>query len=444
MIPTTVPDDAPPSPAPPQAITRRHIVAATLGNALEFYDFTTYAFFAIQIGHAFFPAKGAFVSLMLSLATFGAGFITRPIGGIVIGAYADRVGRRAAMMLSFSLMGASILALAIIPPYAQIGLAAPILAVIARLAQGFSLGGEVGPNTAYLLEAAKPRGRGLMVSFQGASQLISSMFGGLVGLGLTALLPQAALETYGWRIAFLLGAVTLPFGLLLRRTMPETLHRPEPAGARANSGAELGVLRANARVITLGLMIIGGGTITTYVTNYMTTFAQSSLHMAPAVAFAATWVPNGTGLAAILSGGWLSDRIGRRPVMIWPKLAHLALLYPIFSWIVISRAPVALLCGMAVLGAASAMGGGAIYAALIESLPKAVRGRTFATIYATAVAVFGGTTQPMVAWLIHITRNPMAPAWYMLGSSAIALAAMTLMAESAPVRQKSILAAQTG
>ena len=215
-------------------LPRRYVAAATVGNALEFYDFITYAFFAIQIGHTFFPGHSEYGRLMLSLATFGAGFITRPIGGLVIGAYADRVGRRPAMMLSFTMMGAAIIALALIPSYRQIGIAAPILAVIARMVQGFSLGGEVGPTTAYLLEAAPLHRRGLAVSWQGA-QGIAATLGALVGVGVSSVLPPAALDAYGWRIAFLLGAVTLPFGLWIRRGLPETLHAPEATAIAAKA-----------------------------------------------------------------------------------------------------------------------------------------------------------------------------------------------------------------
>src|SRR5260370_19517196 len=208
-------------------LKRRHVAAATIGNALEFYDFLTYAFFSIQIGHAFFPAQNAYGSLMLSLATFGAGFVTRPIGALVIGAYSDRVGGRPAMMLCFIMIGCSIVVMALIPTYATIGIAAPILAVIARMVQGFSLGGEIGSNTAYLMEAAPTDMRGLTVSWQGVSQNLALIGGGSVGVLLTAVLPPAALDAYGWRIAFLLGAVAVPFGLWLRTNLPETLHAPE-------------------------------------------------------------------------------------------------------------------------------------------------------------------------------------------------------------------------
>src|SRR5580704_14363363 len=207
---------------------RRHVVAVIAGNALEFYDFITYAFFSIQIGHAFFPSQSAYGSLMLSLATFGAGFLTRPIGAFVIGNFADRAGRRPAMMLCFILMGCSIVGMAVIPPYTLIGIAAPILAVIARMTQGFSLGGEIGSNTAYLSEAAPPRRRGFIVSWQGACQNIAQVAGGLVGIAVNHWLPAAAVDAYGWRIAFLIGAITVPFGLWLRSSLPETLHAKEP------------------------------------------------------------------------------------------------------------------------------------------------------------------------------------------------------------------------
>ena len=202
------------------AITPRQVTAAVVGNALEFYDFTTYAYFAVQIGHAFFPGRSAFESLMLSLATFGAGFFSRPVGAIVIGSLADRVGRRPAMLLSFGLMGLAILGLALTPSYRQIGLAAPLLALSFRLLQGFALGGEVGPTTAFLIESAPPGRRGLYGAWQGASQGVATLFGGLIGVGLSTHLNAHDLDAWGWRIAFLIGALVLPLGLIIRRNLP--------------------------------------------------------------------------------------------------------------------------------------------------------------------------------------------------------------------------------
>ena len=418
--------------APPLVATRRHVLAAVMGNALEFYDFITFAFFAIQIGHTFFPARTAFISLMLSLATFGAGFVLRPGGGWVIGPSPARAGRRAAMMLSYVMMGASITALALIPSYRAIGVAAPILAVTARMVQGFSLGGEVGSNTAFLLEAAPPLRRGLFVAWQGASQEIAATLGSLIGLALSALLTAAALQAYGWRIAFLLGALTVPFGLLLRRNLPETLHAPEPDPTPAEAGPPV---RAALRIGALGLLMLGGGTIGTYVLNYMATFAQSALHLSASVGFASTLGVNLAAFVAILAGGWASDRWGRRPVMIWPQLVYVLAALPVFILIARVPSPWIVILGPTFLAAVGAFAGGAYYTALCESVPKAVRGRAFAVTYALAIALFGGGAQPLAAWLIHVTGHPESIGVFLMAGTLMTLAGMLLMQESAPIRR---------
>jgi MFS transporter, MHS family, citrate/tricarballylate:H+ symporter len=414
-------------------LTGRAVFAATVGNALEFYDFITYSFFAIQIGNAFFPSRSQFASLMLSLATFGAGFLTRPIGGLVIGAYSDRVGRQPAMMLSFSMMGSAIILLALTPSYAAIGIAAPILVILARMVQGFSLGGEVGPTTAYLMEAAAMDKRGLSVSWQPASQQIAATAGALVGVGLSQIMSSAALDSYGWRIAFLIGAITLPFGLWIRNGLPETLHKRETGTAGILvTDKETG--RDHGRIIVLGLVILASGTIITYITEYMTTYAESTLKVGSDLAFGTTVVSNSTGIVAALFGGWLSDRAGRWPVMVWPQLAALLLTYPVFLWIVETRSALALLVGLGALSMIGSIPYSAFYVALAEGLPKNIRGRAFATLYGVAIAMFGGTAQLIVTWLIHATGNALAPAWYMLFASGIGLGAMIMMRETAPVK----------
>jgi MFS family permease len=413
------------------ALKPRHVIAATIGNALEFYDFLTYAFFSIQIGHAFFPAQSAYGSLMLSLATFGAGFVTRPIGAVVLGAYADRAGRRPAMMFCFILIGCSIVAMAVIPSYASIGLAAPILAVIARMVQGFSLGGEVGANTAYLMEAASAENRGLIVGWQGSSQYLALIAGGSVGVVLTAVLPPAALDSYGWRIAFLLGAATVPAGLWLRSNLPETLARP---GAGASDPTQMAHTRAHWRLLLLGLAVLSALTIATYISDYTVTYGQATLHMSVRVGFIAETVSFIVGIPAILLGGWLSDRIGRRPVNIWGNLLFLVSIYPMFAWIVAERSEVVLIVGMSILSIVSNLNTASFYAGLVESLPPSIRGTGFGTMYAVSVAAFGGTTQLVITWLIHATGSAMAPAWYLTGATAIGQIGVLLMPESSPGR----------
>ena len=421
----------------PTGSPARAVTAATIGNALEFYDFVTYAFFAIQIGHAFFPSESAYGSLMLSLATFGAGFVTRPIGGIVLGAFSDRVGRRAAMMLSFTMMGCAITTMALIPPYSAIGISAPVLAIMARMVMGFSLGGEVGPTTAYLLEAGAVKRRGLMVAWQTASQGIAATAGGLVGFFLSRVMAPASLDAYGWRVAFLLGAVTVPFGLWLRHGIPETLHNvEEQASVVSNARTRFGAARESSLIIVLGVIILAYGTISTYVTDYMTTFAQDTLKMGAGPAFAVAVVGNLASVGGSLYGGWLSDRIGRRRVMIWPNLATLLMTYPVFLWIVGARSSFALLTGIGLLNLIGSIPFGGFLVALAESLPKQIRGSAFAIVYAVAITAFGGTCQLMIRWLIQVTGSAMAPAWYLLAATAIGQAAMQMIPESAPGRQK--------
>jgi MHS family citrate/tricarballylate:H+ symporter-like MFS transporter len=408
--------------------------SATIGNMLEFYDFITYSFFAIQIGHTFFPTQSEYGSLMLSLATFGAGFITRPIGGIVLGIYSDRIGRRPAMLLSFALMGIAIITISLTPSYNAIGLAAPAIVILARMLQGFALGGEVGPTTAYLLEIAPPRRRALVISLQPTSQEIAATAGALVGLILSKTMTPADLESYGWRVAFLIGALALPFGLWMRRTLPETIPQTESDVGQPEQSGHFTQARKYVRVIVLALTILACGTIATYVTQYMTTYAQTTLHVASSTAFATSLVSNGLQIIGALFGGWLADRFGRKPVMIIPQLVVLVFTYPTFLWMVDAPGAWSLLFGFGALSLIGSLPFTAFYAAFTEALPQQIRGGVFATVYAVAIASFGGTAQLVVTWLLHVTGNPLAPAWYLLLAAVVGLVAMSLMPETAPVK----------
>lgn len=419
-------------PAPSPARMGRYIAAVTLGNALEFYDFLTYSFFAIQIGRCFFPSTSGYGSLMASLATFGAGFATRPLGAIAIGQYADRVGRRPAMLLSFMLIGVSIIGMALIPPYQSIGFMAPVLFVSARLLQGFSLGGEIGSNTAFLVEAAMEEMRGFIVSFQGASQMASALTGSAVGAALSVLLSPDALTSYGWRIAFALGGLVVPIGWWLRRSLPETLtaytRTAEPIASRAR------LARSHWRVMVLGLVILGMGTIGAYVQMYIVTFAQHVLHLSAHAGFLASCANSMAAIPALLLGGWLSDRFGRRPVNVVGNALLLVLVVPLFAVAVDSGSAATFVVSMSVLGFVSNLTFGVVCAALGEGLPRAIRASAFGTVYSIAMAFFGGSSEFVVTWLIHIFASPMAPAWYVAGATAVAQVALMILPESAPVR----------
>lgn len=427
-------------------VRSKDIIAATIGNALEFYDFFIYGLFAIQIGRAFFPAASSYVSLMLSLATFGVGFLTRPLGAIVLGSYADKVGRRPAMVLSLSMTGLSMAALACIPSYAMIGVAAPVLAVAARLIQGFSLGGEVGANSAFLVEAAPPERRAEIVSWQGVSQAIALVLGSFVGTLLTAVLSPAALEHYGWRLAFAVGVAIVPCGYWLRRQLAETLHEQEANGSSVARGSlgQWELARHHWRVMAFGLMAIAAGAVGTYIFVYIATYAQTILHLPPRVGFLASLAGYGAEIPCILLGGLLSDRYGRKPVNVWGNLSFLLAIYPVFLWVAAARSATALICGMVILNATSSVRMGSFYAAFIESLPPKIRSGGFGTVYAAAVALFGGTTQIVVTWISHVTGSAVAPAWYLIGFTLLGQIAYMLYPETAPVRLRAQAASAVG
>ncbi len=415
------------------AIKPRHVAAAVIGNALEFYDFTTFAYFATQIGRAFFPSHSHFVSLMLALGAFGAGFVLRPVGSLVLGRYADRHGRRPAMMISFAMMGIAIVGLAVTPAYSTIGVAAPILVVVWRLCQGFALGGEVGPTTAYLIEAAPPHRRALYAAWQAVSQNMAAIVGGSTGVILTFLIGAADLDVWGWRLAFGLGALILPVGLILRRNLPETLHHPEEATRHQPA---LTTLRAHARIIGLGLVLIAAATVSTYSMTYMTTYARETLKLSSRVSLAAPIVNGTAGVLFGLAGGLLSDRLGRRALLIWPRLFFILALWPVFYLMARNRDAVTLFAGIFILAGASALTTASVFAAIAESLRKEVRGLALGGVYAIAVAVFGGGTQPAITWLIEVTGDPLSPAWSGIVFALAGLAASLAVRETAPSRAR--------
>jgi MFS family permease len=410
------------------AVSKKVVVAAVLGNALEFYDFTTYAFFAVYIGQAFFPAATPFASLLLSLGVFGVGYIFRPLGSVLIGAFADRAGRRPAMLLTIVLITVGTMGLALTPTHASIGLAAPLIVVLCRLIQGLAIGGEVGPASAFLIEIAPPGRRGLYGSWQLASQGLAALTAGLIGLALSLVLDTGDLAAWGWRVPFLLSLLLVPLGLYLRRAMPETLERgPKTA---PSWGATLG---GQARVLVLAVLIILGSTVATYVGAYMTTYAIATLHLPPSTALAATAVGGAVATVFAVLGGWLSDLYGRRPILLVPRLLTAVVAVPAFLLLNAWPGPATLYLATAALTALTAMSGAATVIAIPELLPASVRAGGFAIAYGVGASLFGGTTQPIVTWLIGATGDPLSPAWYVTATTLVSIIAVLALPKSTTV-----------
>jgi len=401
-----------------RALRPAHVAAVAAGNALEFYDFLTYGFFAPQIGRAFFPSHDPTTSLLTALATFGVGFLMRPVGAAAIGVIADKAGRKPAMLLAFMLMGLTMLGMALLPTYASIGPLAGWLAVACRMVQGFAVGGQVGPATTYMVEAAPANRRGAFVSLQFISQYIAIIASGVVGFVLAHSLSEAALASWGWRAAFLVGLVIVPFGLILRRGLEESM--PETPRAAATPALPP---RGFGFIAFLGLLLLAGGTTVNYLGNYTTTYATQTLHLSSVVGFASTIMVGVGGLIGSALGGTLGDRYARRPLIVWPFAVQALIMVPMFMAVAATRSPLALWIVAAVFSFVNGLSSTNTLVFITERAPSAIRGRSTGLIYAVSISVFGGSTQFVVAWLTALTHSVLAPAWYATGITVLSLAA---------------------
>jgi MFS family permease len=412
---------------PVATITRKGVAAAIAGNALEFYDFVLYAYFAIYIGQAFFPIAGEFGSLLASVATFGVGFFTRPLGSVLIGAFADRAGRKPALILTVALITLGTLGIAATPSYATIGIAAPIIVVVCRLLQGLALGGEVGPATALLLEMAPRDKRGYYTSWQMASQGLAVAVGGLFGVVVSASMSPQDLAAWGWRIPFLFSLVLVPIAIYIRRGLPETLGHHEAA---STTQIVTTVFRQQRRWVVLGILLMLSGVVSSQFGNFMATYAIKALKLSPAVAQSSVLLAGLLTFAGALLAGWLCDRHGRKALMLLPRAALTLAIVPMLIWLHGSPTPTTLFIVVGVLATLTAMSGAASLIAVPELIPSAIRSTTLSLVYAIAATVFGGTTQLVVTWLMAATGDPVSPAWYIVVTGVISLVAMALLPET--------------
>lgn len=416
---------------------RRQIFAAVVGNALEWYDFVVYGFMTAIISRLFFPTDSEYASLLAAMATFGVGFFMRPVGGILIGMYADRKGRKAALQLIILLMTISIAMIAFAPTHAAIGAAAPVLIVAARLLQGAATGGEFASATAFLIESAPPGRRGLFGSLQMVGQSVAALGGAAAGMLVTQALSPQQLDSWGWRVPFLVGLLIGPVGLWMRRHLDETEAFLQAAGEASVPVGLRAVLRDHMREVLVCFGLVLSSTIMFYVVLvYMPTYAKTQLHMPLGDAFAAQV----TGLICLTVlipfFGLLSDRIGRRPVLMLAALLYLVLPWPLLAWVLDDPTPARLTAMQVTLCSAIAVGFGAISTALAEQFPVRQRSTGLALAYNFAVMLFGGFAQLIVTWLIAVTGTPIAPAYYVMFGAAVGLAAACFIAD--PSRQEAV------
>ncbi|WP_271409045.1 citrate-proton symporter [Pseudomonas sp. Q1-7] len=412
----------------------RQVAAAVIGNALEWYDFIVYGFLSSIIARLFFPADSEYASLLMALATFGVGFFMRPVGGVLLGLYADRKGRKAAMQLIILLMTLSIALIAFAPDYTAIGVGAPVLIVVARMLQGFATGGEYASATAFLVESAPAHRRGLYGAWQLFGQCLAVFAGAGMGALVTHTLSAEALDSWGWRLPFILGLLIGPVGLWMRRHLDE----PEAFidARRTHQGESLGlmqILREQRRavLVTMGSCIYG--TVAFYVVLVnMPTFAHKQLGLPLDQVFMVQMLAVALMTLIIPCAGALSDRIGRRPVILAGNLAFFLLVYPLMAWVAHAQSLEHLLAMQLLLCAMIGLSYGPAPTAVAEQFPTHVRSTGLALAYNVAVMLFGGFAPFIVTWLTQVGGSPVAPAYYVLFAALIGVVATCFLREGAP------------
>jgi MFS transporter, MHS family, citrate/tricarballylate:H+ symporter len=399
------------------------VLRVTSGNFLEMFDFFLFGFYATYISKAFFPAASETASLLLTFMTFGAGFLMRPLGAIILGAYVDHVGRRKGLIVTLSIMAMGTILIAFVPSYATIGMLAPVLVLIGRLLQGFSAGVELGGVSVYLSEMATPGNKGFYVSWQSGSQQVAIIVAALIGYALNLMLSPAALSDWGWRVPFFIGCMIVPFLFYIRQSLAETkeflarTHHPTVAEIYRS-------VAANWQIVLLGMMLVVMTTVSFYtITVYTPTFGKSVLGLSDVDSLIVTFCVGLSNLFWLPVTGAISDRIGRRPVLILFSALTLVTAYPVLAWLVAHPTFGNML--VALLWLSFLYGGynGAMVVALTEIVPADVRTAGFSLAYALATALFGGFTPLISTWLIAETGNKAAPGLWMAFAGACGLIA---------------------
>ena len=419
----------PPAPANPHASASKFgtVLRVTSGNFLEMFDFFLYGFYATDISKAFFPGKSAYISLMLTFVTFGAGFLMRPLGAVILGSYIDRIGRRRGLILTLALMACGTVLIACVPGYATIGYAAPALVVVGRLLQGFSAGVELGGVSVYLSEMATPGHKGFYVSWQSASQQAAIMVAAALGYAVNAWLAPSVIDDWGWRVPFFVGCMILPFVFYIRRSLLETeeflARKVRPTFAEI-----LQSMMRNWQLVVAGMMMVVMTTVSFYlITVYTPTFGKSVLKLDATDALIVTFCVGLSNFILLPIMGALSDRVGRWPLLVGFTVLTLLTAYPALSWLVSAPSFQRMLATELWLSFLYASYNGAAVVALTEVMPPHVRTVGFSLAYALATAIFGGFTPLVSTWLIKVTGDHAAPGYWMSGAALCGLMATILL-----------------
>ena len=401
----------------------KSVIRVAAGNFLEMYDFMVFGYYAAAIGRTFFPGTSEFASLMYSLATFGAGFLMRPLGALVLGCYIDRRGRRAGLILTLGLMAVGTLSIACTPGYATIGIAAPLLILLGRLVQGFSAGVELGGVSVYLAEIATPGHKGFYVSWQSASQQLAVVFAALLGVLLHSLLGRDEMNSWGWRIPMLVGCLIIPFVFLLRRSLPET-EEFQRKKSYPSTKEILRSLAANWSLVLRGAMLVTLTTVSFYmITAYTPTFGRNALHLADKDNLIVTLCVGISNFIWLPVMGAISDKTGRQPLLVGFALLALLTAYPAMYWLAGGVSFSRLLIVELWLSFIYAGYNGAMVVYLSEMMPAEVRASGFSLAYSLATALFGGFTPAIATELIEKTHNNAIPGAWLSVAAAIGLAA---------------------
>jgi MFS transporter, MHS family, proline/betaine transporter len=410
-------------------IWRRAILSASLGNSFEWYDFTVYALFSIYIAGEFFPGGGATAELVKAFLAFGVGFVVRPLGALALGLYADRAGRKAVLSLALSLMvgGTAILALA--PGYTAIGVGAPFLILAGRMLQGFSAGGEFGGAAAYLLESAPQARRGEFSSWLQASMGLSNIMGALAAFLVTWLFTPDEVRHFAWRLPFVFGLLIAPIGLWMRRSMEETdefnqRRRLRPSGRPLFEDFTT-LMRDSGPALAKGVGLSTLITVSSYVlVIFMPIYVQRTFHYVPSQAFAASVIGNLFLVAACVTSGVLSDRVGRRPVLLAATLVLSACAFPLLGGLHRSPTFLNLVFVQSCFCIATGAFTGAAPAALSAGFPVQSRALGVSISYNVAVTLFSGFAPAALTWISARGGGPLTPAWYLAFAAALALPAV--------------------